>query len=63
MVKPVAARADFGAVEGALERVASVQMQAITRKAAMIRKVWSRHSVAGRSPSDSGSSRATWTCW
>ena len=30
MVKPVAARADFGAVEGALERVSSVQMQGIT---------------------------------
>ena len=30
MVKPVAARADLGAVEGALERVSSVQMQGIT---------------------------------
>ena len=30
MVKPAAARADFGAVEGALERVSSVQMQGIT---------------------------------
>jgi len=30
IVKPVAARADFGAVEGALERIASVQMQSIT---------------------------------
>jgi len=29
MVKPLSARADLGAVEGALERIASVQMQAI----------------------------------
>ena len=30
LVKPIDARADFGAVEGALERVASLQMQGIT---------------------------------
>lgn len=30
LVQPITARADFGAVEGALERIASVQMQGIT---------------------------------
>src|SRR4051812_11802719 len=33
MTKPIAARADFGAVEGALERVASVQMQGVIEEA------------------------------
>ena len=56
----VAARADFGAVEGALERLASAQMQGIAEtERRRPRSSTASTSRRRRSPSRSGSSRAT----
>jgi len=61
MVKPVAARADFGAVEGALERIGSVQMQAITAESGDDPKKYGLDKPSATISVGLGSSKATLT--
>jgi hypothetical protein len=61
MVKPVAARADFGAVEGALERIGSVQMQAITADSTDDPKKYGLDKPSATITVGLGSSKATLT--
>jgi hypothetical protein len=59
IVKPLAARADFGAVEGALERIASVQMQAIVADSADDAKKFGLDKPSATINVGLGSSKAT----
>ena len=60
IVKPVAARADFAAVEGALERLSSAQMQEIVApEAADLKQYGLDHAGGDASTVGTGSSRAT----
>jgi len=61
MTKPIAARADFGAVEGALERVASVQMQGIVEEAGDDLKKYGLDKPSATITVGLGSSKATLT--
>lgn len=61
VVKPIAARADFGAVEGALERVASVQMQGIAADSGGDPKVYGLDKPSATITIGQGSSKATLT--
>ena len=61
IVKPMAARADFGAVEGALERVASVQMQGITAENGGDPKMYGLDKPSATITIGQGSSKATLT--
>jgi hypothetical protein len=59
LVKPVAARADFGTVEGALERIGSVQMQAITAETGDDPKKYGLDKPSATIAVGAGSSKAT----
>jgi hypothetical protein len=61
IVKPLAARADFGTVEGALERIASVQMQAIVADSADEVKKFGLDKPSATIGVGLGSSKATLT--
>jgi len=59
MVKPVAARADFGAVEGAIERLVSTKMQALTAEEAGDLKPYGLDKPTATMVVKTGSSAAT----
>ena len=61
IVKPIAARADFGAVEGAIERLATANMQGITTDAASDLKPYGLDNPVATLTIRSGSSAATLT--
>ena len=61
LVKPIAARADFGAVEGALERIASLQMQGITADTGGDPKVYGLDKPSATITIGQGSSKAMLT--
>lgn len=61
IVKPIAARADFGAVEGAIERLASANMQGITADQATDLKQYGLDKPTATMTVKSGSSTATLT--
>jgi len=61
MTKPIAARADFGAVEGALERVASVQMQGVIEETGDDLKKYGLDKPSATITVGLGSSKATLT--
>ncbi len=61
IVKPIAARADFGAVEGAIERLASANMQGITADSASDLKQYGLDQPTATMTVKSGSSSATLT--
>ena len=59
IVKPVAARADFGAVEGAIERLVSTNMQALTAEDAGDLKMYGLDKPTATMAVKTGSSAAT----
>jgi len=61
IVKPIAARADFGAVEGAIERLATANMQGITADSASDLKQYGLDQPTATMTVKSGSSSATLT--
>ena len=61
IVKPIAARADFGAVEGAIERLATANMQGITADNASDLKQYGLDKPTATMTVKSGSSSATLT--
>ena len=61
IVKPIAARADFGAVEGAIERLATANMQALTADNASDLKQYGLDKPTATMTVKSGSSSATLT--
>jgi hypothetical protein len=61
LVKPIAARADFGAVEGAIERLATANMQGITTEQAGDLKPYGLDKPVATMTVKSGSSAATLT--
>lgn len=61
IVKPIAARADFGAVEGAIERLATANMQGITADSATDLKQYGLDKPSATMTVKSGSSSATLT--
>lgn len=61
IVKPIAARADFGAVEGAIERLATANMQGITAEEAADLKAYGLDKPVATMTVRSGSSAATLT--
>jgi hypothetical protein len=60
-VKPVAARGDYAAIEGALERVASLQMQGITAEGGDDPKKYGLDTPSATITISAGSARATLT--
>jgi hypothetical protein len=61
VVKPIAARADFGAVEGAIERLTSANMQGITTESATDLKPYGLDQPTATMTVKSGSAAATLT--